>query len=123
MSLLARHHTPKGMDTPAFCRPPDATPRLAVVGVLGVEPQVAVRDAIRQTWLPRGAAANMLALFVLRGIGLAPATHAELHTHGDIVLLRAEAVQSRLVGPLWSAWLWLECAMHAWPTAQLIGSV
>ena len=40
---------------PAFCRPRDATARLAVLGVLGVESQSAVRLAIRNTWLPGGA--------------------------------------------------------------------
>lgn len=109
------------MDAPSFCRPPDATPRLAVIGALGVEKQLEVRDAIRQTWLPLGASADMLALFVLRGIGLEAGTISEAGTQGDIVFVRSEASLPRLIGPLWSSWLWLECAVQAWPNAQLIG--
>ena len=106
---------------PAFCRPRDATARLAVLGVLGVESQSAVRLAIRNTCLPGGAAADILALFALRGVGIRQSTADEAARHGDVVFLRAHTEQSRFTGPLWSAWLWFECALDAWPGAQLIG--
>ena len=94
-------------DDVPMCRPTDSTERLAVLGVIGVESQGEVRDSIRRTWLPGGAAADMLAYFVLRGVGILPQTRAEARRHDDIVFLRAAATQSRHVGPLWSQWLWL----------------
>ena len=108
-------------DAPAFCRPVDATPRLAVLGILGVESQSAVRRSIRRSWLPGGAEADILPLFVLRGLNASASTLAEAEEHGDSVFLRAEASQSRFTGPLWSLWLWLDCARTAWPHAKLIG--
>lgn len=59
--------------------------------------------------------------FVLRGLNASASTLAEAEEHDDIVFLRAEASQSRFTGPLWSLWLWLDCARTAWPHAKLIG--
>ena len=105
----------------AFCRPTDPTPRLAVVGVIGVETQRSVRDAIRRTWLPGASMADMLALFVLRGIGVQTSTLDEASQHQDVLFLQSDASMSRLVGPLHSLWQWLECAHRAWPGATFIG--
>ena len=104
-----------------FCRAPDPSPRLAVLGVLGTERQVATRDAIRSTWLPGGANMGILALFALRGIGVQPTTLDEAAVRGDMIFLRSEAAQSKLVGPIWSLFLWYDCALSAWPAATLIG--
>ena len=109
------------VDAPSFCRPVDSTPHLAVLGVLGTEHQIDVRAAIRATWLPGGADADILANFVLRGLGVQSATLEEAAQHRDIVFVRSESGQSRLVGPIWSLFLWLECAYAAWPHAKLIG--
>ena len=104
-----------------FCRPTDSQQRLAVLGIIGVESQAAVRASIRSTWLPGGTAADVLALFVLRGIGALPETVAEAETHGDMVFLPSQSAQSRLVGPIWSLWKWYECALQAWPEVTLVG--
>jgi hypothetical protein len=92
-----------------------------VLGILSVEKQEVAREAIRRTWLPGGAAADILSLFVLRGINALDATFQEASTYGDVVFLRANATLTRMVGPIWSTWLWLECAVEAWPSARLLG--
>ena len=39
-----------------FCAKPDSTPQLAVLGILSAEANRNLRDAIRQSWMPVGAA-------------------------------------------------------------------
>lgn len=104
-----------------FCAAPDATPRLAVLGVLGIEAHSATRTAIRDTWLHTGEASGILARFVLRGIGAKDATQAEASQHGDIIFVESESAQMRNSGPLMSLVQWLDCALIAFPRTQLVG--
>ena len=103
-----------------YCRAPDPTHYLAVIGVIGIASQVPVRDAIRRTWL-HDDSGRILSQFVLRGIGVSPSTVAEAATHQDMVFLPANVSIARMTGPLWSNWLWLQCARTAWPHSRLIG--
>ena len=105
-----------------YCRPPDPTPRLAVLGSLGIEEHSATRSAIRRTWMSRGSmSGDVLPFFVLRGVGARESTISEAAARGDIIFLETNASQPRTSGPLSSLLLWLECAIVAWPAASLIG--
>ena len=76
------------------------------------------REAHRDTWMH--ATQDVLAKFVLRGIGAAAGTVREWR-QGDIVFLPALASLDRPSGPLFSLILWLRCALSAWPAAGFIG--
>lgn len=102
------------------CPSPDASPRLAALGVLSTDGHAAYRDAIRATWLPP-AHDEFVVRFVLRGGGAAAATLNESATFGDMLLVDAPARAGRKDGPLRSLLLWLGCAVRAWPNAQLVG--
>ena len=103
-----------------FCSPPDHTPLLAALGVMGVESHYATRAAIRQTWLRTGEADGIVSRFVLRGVGANDTTFVEAAANGDIIFVDAQAKLPRSSGPLLSLVLWIDCALIAWPRAQFI---
>ena len=103
------------------CPAPNPTPRLGVVGILSTENRTSWRTAIRDSWLSGGESSGILARFVLRGVAAATPLHAEATQHGDMVLVRAASSLGRSSGPLASLLLWYECALTAWPNAELVG--
>ena len=108
-------------DAPSFCARPDPEPYLAAIGIFSLDDHRRHRVAIRASWLRSAARASMIARFVLHGLAARSDVLAEATAHGDTVFLRAEAVMSCKAGPLRKLLLWLECALSAWPRAELIG--
>ena len=94
---------------------------LAALGVFSAEANGAFRRHVRASWLPAPDASDIKARFVLRGLGLRAETLSEARTHGDTLFVRAKSDLGRSSGPLLSLVLWYECAVTAWPRAQLIG--
>uniref|UniRef100_A0A7S0PXY5 Hexosyltransferase n=1 Tax=Coccolithus braarudii TaxID=221442 RepID=A0A7S0PXY5_9EUKA len=113
--------------TKVFCAVPDLQPRLAVLGVFTAEGNADRRVAIRSSWLNSSnawseAGGGQIAVrFVARGLGDTPRLDMENKEHADTVLLRAPAHMPRNNGPLLSLIHWFQCAVTAWPRAQLIG--
>ena len=67
----------------------------------------------------RSAAADVVARFVMRGLGSSALEEAQ--HHGDIVFVPARADAHRKNGPLQSLVHWWRCAIEAWPRALLVG--
>ena len=63
----------------------------------------------------------MVARFVLHGLGARTSVLAEAASTRDVIFLRAPSVMSCKSGPLRKLWLWLECALSAWPHATMVG--
>ena len=84
--------------------------------------------AIRETWLPQAAAANMAARFVLRadpgpdGADDAAAARHEAGSHGDVILLsHLRARQKQGAGALSTLLGWYEVSLRCYPAAALVG--
>ena len=106
---------------PRFCAPVDDTQWLAVLGIASTQANVAVRTAIRSTWMAgvhSQGSSGILPRFVVRGVGADPAVLKEWQERKDITLVRANATLSRTTGPGVSMLLWMKCALAAWPSAQ-----
>lgn len=105
-----------------FCAKPDSTTQLAVLGILSAENNRGLRDAIRQSWLPSGAAHGIMVRFVMRGLNAGAQVRQEARERGDEVLfVHADASMPRASGPLQSLLCWLRCAVVAWPLASWVG--
>lgn len=107
-----------------FCH--DAVPAaapLAVLGVFSYESRRRLREGARRTWLPR-VPSLVHARFVMRGESPANATtlEREIHTHGDIVLVRGPSRMHGNVAPLLSLIRWFECASQLYRNAPFFGS-
>ena len=76
-------------------------------------------QALRSSWMRKSNAADIVARFVMRGLG--SAAEDEASRHEDIVFVQAHATANRKIGPLQSLVLWWQCAVEAWPQASLIG--
>merc|ERR1719272_2228462 len=57
----------------------------------------------------------------MRGLAVRSETLHEARAHGDTLFVRARSELGRSSGPLVSLVLWYQCAISAWPRAQLIG--
>ena len=112
-----------GNGLPKMCAPRQpAAKHLAVLGVLSTEAALHLRNAARSTWMSQLTnGSQILPKFVIRGINASQSMVSEHERHGDVVFVRAPASLRRESGPLRSIVLWWECALHAWPNAQLIG--
>lgn len=111
---------PRALGAMRFCASTiDATPRLAVLGVLTTDDHHAYREAIRVSWMRKAEAADIVVRFVMRGLG--SSAEAEADQHGDIAFVRAPASAHRKNGPLMSLILWWRCAIAEWPKAALVG--
>ena len=106
-------------DAPHFCRPTDPAERLAVLGVLSPDEHFQLRTQIRTSWLSSDP--QILAYFVMRGLGTLVATLNESAAYGDIVFVDAPSAMPRKSGPLLKLFRWLACATTAWPRARLVG--
>ena len=103
----------------AFCAQPTDAQLLAALGVFSIDEHVAHRSAVRSTWL--GREPSVAATFVLDGIDARVESLAEAAAHRDMLFVRGSARQTCKQGPLAKLLLWLECALVAWPRAQLVG--
>ena len=109
------------LDAPSFCPAPSQLTLLAVLGIFTTENHALQRLEIRGSWW-HASSMHMLTRFVLFGQGLAgDAVLHESSAHADIVYLRGVAGKSCREEPLRKLLAWLECALTAWPHAQLIG--
>ena len=111
-----------------FCSPPDDSARLGVLGIFSHHINVHYRTHIRRTWLSEGSSSSatrmedtVLTKFVLRGVGVSSGAHNESAFHGDILFVQGAADAGRKAGPLQSLIMWYDCALRAWPHAELIG--
>lgn len=99
--------------------------RLAALGILSYDSsrQSAMRDAIRETWLPVLRDADTIdAAFVMRGQHASAVVRRESAQHGDLVLLPSlRSNVTKRGGPLLSLMGWWRCALARWPGVQLIG--
>ena len=109
------------IDAKRFCAKPNDSSLMAALGIFSLEGHSRYRREIRATWMRHAQAANIVARFVLHGLGVRQSELEEASTHGDITFLRAPAVMSCKAGALHKLILWLECAMAAWPKAAMIG--
>lgn len=110
-------------DATSFCGEliPNATSLLAALGIFSIDEHSRHRQFVRSTWLRGAGAAGIAARFVLHGLGARTEVLAEAAASGDVVFVRAPAIMSCKSGPLRKLWLWLECALTAWPLAAMIG--
>ncbi|KAL3927254.1 MAG: hypothetical protein SGPRY_002912 [Prymnesium sp.] len=121
------HMAPEG---PPLCsRAGGPSSPLAVLGVLTFEERREYRERIRASWMSHppsppslpALSSTILTRFVVRGIGASDSMVREGEERGDVIFLRAPSALRRTIGPLTSFVRWLECAVSAWPNAQLIG--
>ena len=108
-------------DASQFCAPPDSQHYLAAIGIFTVDDHKRHRESVRASWMRSASRANMIAKFVLHGLSARADVLKEAAAHGDTIYLKAPAVMSCKSGPLKKLLLWLECALTAWPNAELIG--
>ena len=115
------------VDSVAFCDRRVASPAsgrqhaLAALGVFSAEANAAYRRHVRASWLAAPDASDIKARFVMRGLAVRSETLHEARAHGDTLFVRARSELGRSSGPLVSLVLWYQCAISAWPRAQLIG--
>eukprot|EP00966_Prymnesium_polylepis_P237596 5495256-Prymnesium_polylepis.1 len=102
-----------------FCAPVDARELLAALAIFTTAAVPKRRAILRATWF--ASSDDVVARFVLRGLGVRPELLQEATEHGDILFVEARSETSCKKGPLQKLVLWLACAVHAWPHAQYIG--
>jgi len=97
---------------------------LGALGIFSAAEKPVFRHAARRSWLSGAAAleaaGGLACRFVIRGQNASAELLREVRSTADILLLDAQPLD-RVRGPLVSLVLWLDCALHAWPSARLIG--
>ena len=106
-------------DAPSICAAPNPRTLFAVLGVITNE-RSRYRHSIRLTWLP-SPEADVVTKLVMRGFNVSAEVLDEAARFGDVVFLPSSASLDKNLGPVQSTWQWLECAVSAWPRANLIG--